>query len=174
MKQFRLLVSLRPDVVTTWYELGKSLQVRGAWAEAADAYCELISRQATHPQVYCNLGQVLLKLGQLDHAVTAFEAALGLKADYADALIGRSEALAVRGKLSRSKAAQRASRHAAVGERVAKIGAIAAAARQFNEAKIASRSPSSQSAGVGSRAPSWHPAASPHHLWAGGKNRTLH
>ena len=30
VKQFRLLVSLRPDVVTTWYELGKSLQVRKA------------------------------------------------------------------------------------------------------------------------------------------------
>ena len=96
VKQFRLLVSLRPDVVTTWYELGKSLQVRGAWAEAADAYCELISRQATYPQVYCNLGQVLLKLDQLDHAVTAFEAALGLKADYADAIVGRSEAFGSR------------------------------------------------------------------------------
>jgi CelD/BcsL family acetyltransferase involved in cellulose biosynthesis/Flp pilus assembly protein TadD len=174
VKQFRLLVSLRPDVVATWYELGKSLQVRGAWAEAADAYCELISRQATHPQVYCNLGQVLLKLDQLDHAVTAFEAALGLKADYADAIVGRSEALGVRGTISRSKAAQRASRHAAVGERVAKIAAIAAAARQFNEAKIASRSPSSQDAGVGSLAHSWQPAASPLHLWAGGKNRVLH
>ena len=173
VKQFRLLVSLRPDVVTTWYELGKSLQVRGAWAEAADAYCELVSRQVTHPQAYCNLGQVLLKLDQIDHAVTAFEAALSLKADYADAIVGRSEALGVRGAISRSKAAQRASRHAAVGERVAKIGAIATAARRFNEAKIALQSPSSQGAGVASLAHSRRPAASPLHLWAGGKSRVL-
>ena len=174
VKQFRLLVSLRPDVVTTWYELGKSLQARGAWAEAADAYCELISRQATHPQVYCNLGQVLLKLDQLDHAVTAFEAALGLKPDHADALIGRSGALGIRGAISRSKAAQRASRHTAVGERVAKIGAIAAAARRFNEATIARQSSSSQGADVASLARSWRTAASPLPLMAGGKSRGLH
>lgn len=174
VKQFRLLVSLRPDVVTTWYELGKSLQAQGAWAEAADAYCELISRQATHPQVYCNLGQALLKLDLVDHAVTAFEAALGLKADYADAIIGRSEALGIRGAISRSKAARRALRHAAVGERVATIGAIAASARRFNEAMIARQSPSSQGVGVASPAQAWHPAASPLHLWAGGKNRVLH
>ena len=164
VKHFRHLVSRMPDVVTTWYELGKSLQAQGAWAEAADAYCELIGRQPTHPQVYNNLGQVLLKLDQVDHAVTAFEAALGLKADYADAIIGRSEALGIRGAISRSKARQRASQHAAVGERVAKIGAIAAAARRFNETTI--QPPSNQGAGA--------PSLAPFHVMAGTKSRVLH
>ena len=167
LKQFRLLVSLRPDVVTTWFELGKSLQARGAWAEAADAYCELIGRQAMRPQVYCNLGQVLLKLDLLDHAVTAFEAALGLNVNYADAIIGRSEALGIRGAISSSKAAQLASQHAAVGKRVATIGAIAAAARRFNEATISRQPQGDQGAGIAALAHSWRPAASI-------KNRVVH
>jgi len=173
-KHFRLIVSLVPNAVASWYALGKSLQARGAWAEAADAYCELISRQPTHAQVYHNLGQVLLKLDQVDHAVTAFEAALGLKADYADAIIGRSEAMGIRGTISRSKAEKRASRHAAVGERVAKIGAIVAAAQRYNEAMIARQPPGNQSAGLVEMGDPWRPAASPSHLRAGGKNRVLH
>lgn len=173
VKHFKLLVSLRPDAVATWFELGKSLQARGAWAEAADAYCELIGRQPKYPQVYSNLGRVLLKLDQVDHAVTAFEAALGLKADYVDAIIGRSEALGIRGAISRSKAAQRASRHADVGERVAKIGEMVAAARRFNEATISGPSPSGESAGVALLADARRPAGSPLHM-AGVKSRVLH
>jgi CelD/BcsL family acetyltransferase involved in cellulose biosynthesis/Tfp pilus assembly protein PilF len=164
VKHFRHLVSVMPGVVTTWYELGKSLQARGAWVDAAHAYCELIGRQPNHPQVYHNLGQVLLKLDQVDHAVTAFEAALGLKADYADAIVGRSEALGIRGAISRSKARQRAAQHAAVGERVAKIDSIAVAAKRFNETTI--QPPSNQNAGA--------PSLAPFHVPAGTKSRVLH
>jgi CelD/BcsL family acetyltransferase involved in cellulose biosynthesis len=164
LKHFKTLVSLRPDLVATWHELGKSLQARGAWAEAADAYCEVISRQATHPQVYRNLGQVLLKLDQFDHAVAAFEAALALKADYADAIVGRSEALQLRRGLSPSKAAQRASRHAAVGERAARVGAFAAAARRFNDAVTARRAATAQAAGAVPLAQPRRPAASALHI----------
>jgi CelD/BcsL family acetyltransferase involved in cellulose biosynthesis/Tfp pilus assembly protein PilF len=174
VKHFRHIVSLIPAAVASWFALGKSLQARGAWAEAADAYCELISRQPTHPQVYHNLGQVLLKLDQVDHAVTAFEAALGLKADYTDAIIGRSEALGIRGAISRSKAAQRASRHAAVGERVATIGAISAAARRFNQATVASQSPGREGAGGTLLADAWRPVDSPLRMKAGVKSRVLH
>lgn len=174
VKHFRLTVSLMPDAVATWYALGQSLQARGAWVEAANAYCELISRQPKHPQVYHRLGQVLMKLDQVDHAVTVFEAALGLKADYADAIIGRSEALGIRGTISRSKAEQRASRHAAVGDRVAKVDAIAAAARRYNEATIASPLATDQGAGITPMIESWRTEASPPHLQAGSKNRVLH
>jgi CelD/BcsL family acetyltransferase involved in cellulose biosynthesis len=174
VKHLRLLVSLVPNAVASWYALAKSLQARGAWAEAADAYCELISRQPTHPQVYHNLGQVLLKLDQVDHAVTVFEAALGLKADYADALIGRSEAMGIRGAIPRSKAEKRASRHAAVGERVAKVAEIAAAARRFNEAMIVDQPAGSQGAGIAMLADVRRPAGSPRLQMAGAKNRVLH
>ena len=174
VKHFRHIVSLVPDAIASWFALGKSLQARGAWAEAADAYCELISRQPKHAQVYHNLGQVLLKLDQVDHAVTAFEAALSLKEDYAEAIIGRSEAMGIRGTISRSKSEKRATRHAAVGERVAKIGAIAAAARRYNEAMIARQPPSIQSSGIAELVDPWRPAASPPPLTAGAKNRVLH
>jgi predicted Zn-dependent protease len=148
VKQFRLLVSLRPDMAVAWYELAKSLQARGAWVEAADAYCEVARREATHPQVYRGLGQVLLKLDQVDHAIAAFEAALGLRADYADAIIGRSEALQIRDTIPPAKAAQRALRYAAVGERVGRVDAIAAAARRLKEATIVVKSNGPVAGGV--------------------------
>jgi Tfp pilus assembly protein PilF/CelD/BcsL family acetyltransferase involved in cellulose biosynthesis len=127
---FRTLLSASPQTHRAWFWLGRSLQARGALAEAAAAYCEGIEREPAMPGAYVELAHILLALGQFDQALAAFDAACAVQPGFPGADAGRTKALRVRGRTSAEERARRASLHAAVGDRAAKLGAIAAAAQR--------------------------------------------
>lgn len=136
IKLFKTLVAVRPDVHKAWLKLGTSLQARGAFAEAAAAYCEFIERQPATAGTYCDLGQVLVELGLFDLAVAAFEAARELRPDHPGIDAGLMKVLHARGGLSRKHLVRRASVHADVGDRAAKLSAIVAARKATSKLPV--------------------------------------
>jgi tetratricopeptide (TPR) repeat protein len=126
----RTLLAVSPQTHRAWFWLGRSLQASGAMAEAAEAYCEGIEREPAMPGAYVELAHILLALGQFDQALAAFDAACAVQPGFPGADAGRTKALRARGSTSMEERARRASRHAAVGDRAARLGAIAAAAQR--------------------------------------------
>jgi hypothetical protein len=65
---------------------------------AAEGYRRTIELQADHFEAYNNLGGVLVETLHLDEAIAAFDAALSLRPDDADAHYNKSAALLLRGE----------------------------------------------------------------------------
>jgi S1-C subfamily serine protease/tetratricopeptide (TPR) repeat protein len=68
------------------------------WERARRDLAEAVSREPVNPFFHARLGQVLLRLGRHDEAVTACEDALRLRAGFAQALCVRAEICCVRGE----------------------------------------------------------------------------
>lgn len=73
VRHFETLVANRPEIGRAWRRLGRSRLACGDLPAAADAYCEAIERDGATPELCRELGQVLLKLGLVDHALATFD-----------------------------------------------------------------------------------------------------
>ena len=82
-KTFRTFVALEPEAFKAWSKLGDSLMARREFAEAVEAYREVVKRRPEFT-AYRNLGDALLQLGEVEEAVAAFESALDREAPELD------------------------------------------------------------------------------------------
>jgi protein O-GlcNAc transferase len=91
-------VKLRPGDIEAAYNRAVALQQQGNREEAERAYRDIL-RQSPNRFVYVNLGGLLQEQGRLDEALAAFDAALTLDPDYAEAQFNRGVALQQQGRL---------------------------------------------------------------------------
>jgi tetratricopeptide (TPR) repeat protein len=82
LRQAAMLAPGRPEIrqwlAVTYYQVGTSHLTAGAWEDAAAALEEAIRWQPELAEAHCNLGQALLRRGDLDKAVEAFRRGHGL------------------------------------------------------------------------------------------------
>ncbi|MBV8826968.1 MAG: tetratricopeptide repeat protein [Bradyrhizobiaceae bacterium] len=91
-------MKLRPGDVEAAYNRAVALQQHGRRDEAENAY-RVILCQSPNRFVYVNLGALLQEQGRLDEALGAFDAALALDRDYAEAHFNRGVVLQQQGRL---------------------------------------------------------------------------
>jgi tetratricopeptide (TPR) repeat protein len=92
---YKVALTLTPDaardkpveMLLAQYALGNSYAAAGQHEEAIGVYRQIIAREATTPlpQVHYNIGLSLSALGRQQEAAAAFEKAVELKPDYAEA-----------------------------------------------------------------------------------------
>jgi protein O-GlcNAc transferase len=97
-------MKLRPGDVEAAYNRAVALQQQGRAPEAESAYRDIL-RQSPNRLVYVNLGALLQEQGRLDEALAAFDAALALDRDYAEAQFNRGVVLQQQGRLDAAIAA---------------------------------------------------------------------
>ncbi|MEI2692442.1 MAG: tetratricopeptide repeat protein [Anaerolineae bacterium] len=88
--------ALRPDVAALVLQIGDILAAAGRSQEALAAY-QRVANLGGSTTPLNRAGNLYLRLGQADQALTTFEAALALASDDADALLGLAGAYALRG-----------------------------------------------------------------------------
>ena len=91
-------MKLRPGDIEAAYNRAVALQQQGNREEAERAYRDIL-RQSPNRFVYVNLGGLLQEQGRLDEALAAFDAALTLDPDYAEAQFNRGVVLQHQGRL---------------------------------------------------------------------------
>ncbi|MCH8182876.1 MAG: GNAT family N-acetyltransferase [Proteobacteria bacterium] len=74
-KTFRTFVALEPEAYKAWFKLGDSLVAQRKFADAVEAYREVVKRQPEFI-IYRKLGDALVRLARVEEAVAAFELAL--------------------------------------------------------------------------------------------------
>ena len=82
-KTLRTFLALEPEAYKAWFKLGDSLMAQREFADAVEAYREVVKRRPEFI-AYRNLGDALLQLGEVEEAVAMFEIALGQEASELD------------------------------------------------------------------------------------------
>jgi len=77
-------IALYPDHLLAWDLLGQAAMGRSAWAEAVEAFTNVIKRYPGSFSGHRDLGLALAHLGRMDQARTEFQAALALRPDNDD------------------------------------------------------------------------------------------
>jgi tetratricopeptide (TPR) repeat protein len=95
---YRAALAVRPDAVAVYNNLGGALS-KGRLGGAIQEYRTALELDPRNTQVYCNLGNELIKEGQLEQAVTAFRKAMELDPKQALAHTGLGSALHLQGQL---------------------------------------------------------------------------
>jgi predicted O-linked N-acetylglucosamine transferase (SPINDLY family) len=91
-------MKLRPGDIEAAYNRAVALQQQGRREEAESAYRDIL-RQSPNRFVYVNLGALLQEQSRPDEALAAFDAAVSLDPDYAEAHFNRGVVLQQRGRL---------------------------------------------------------------------------
>ena len=82
---YKKVISLKPDYVDAYSNMGVALQNQGKYEEAIDAHKKSISLKPDYAVAYSNMGNVLKDQGKLDKAIEAYDKAISIKPDYAEA-----------------------------------------------------------------------------------------
>jgi len=93
-QQCRLVLASQPDNAFALHMLGVIAHQRGDNRLAVDLISNAILNNSRIPQFYNNLGIALRALGKFEEAVQAYQKALMLKPDYADACYNMGNSLA--------------------------------------------------------------------------------
>ena len=72
-KTFRTFVALEPEAYKAWLKLGDSLVAQRKFADAVEAYREVVKRQPEFI-IYRKLGDALVRLARVEEAVTKMAA----------------------------------------------------------------------------------------------------
>ena len=75
-------ISLKPDFVDAYYNMGTVFQDQGKLEQAIEAYKKSISLKPSFVEAYNNLGVVLKDQGKLEEAIEVYKKALLLKPDF--------------------------------------------------------------------------------------------
>ena len=94
----REAIAAYPDHLLAWYLLGQSAMGRGAWEEAATAFSNVARRYPASFAAHRDQGIALERLGRVDDARSAYEAALALRPDHQDVRLRLAMTLYERGQ----------------------------------------------------------------------------
>lgn len=108
--QAKVAVTLSPESITAWENLGSVYQAlmnvaQGGDTWAAASYQKAISFDPTNPVLALNLGIVLVHEKKYDDAVTAFNRAITLRPDFANAYYNLANGYLLKGDFIDAKAA---------------------------------------------------------------------
>jgi len=102
ISESKVAVTLSPQSITAWENLGNTYQAimtvatgSDAWAETS--YTKALSLDPTNPVLWVNLGGVLVHEKKLDDAITAFNRAIFLRSSYANAYYNLANAYRLKG-----------------------------------------------------------------------------
>lgn len=106
----KIAITLSPRSITAWENFGNTYQAvmtiaNGSDAWALAAYQKALSLDPTNPVLTVNLGGVLVHQKKYDDAVLAFQRAITLKPDYANAYYNLAYAYQQKGDIVNAKAA---------------------------------------------------------------------
>ena len=73
---FKTLTEIRSNTYKSWLCFGQSCEALGQYLEAANAYREVIKLRPDLPDVFSNLGKMLVKLGRIEELNLALVAVL--------------------------------------------------------------------------------------------------
>ena len=99
---YKKVISLKPDYVDAYTNMGVALQNQGKLEEAIDAHKKSISLKPDYAVAYSNMGNVLKDQGKLDEAIEAYNKAISIKPDYADTHNNLGNALQDQGKFEKA------------------------------------------------------------------------
>lgn len=104
---YEALLTLRPDLPDTWFNLAMMRRAAGRPEAALDAYAEALSRRVSGPEeAHLNRAVILSDdLGRADEAETELRLALGLRPDWAPALLNLGNLHEDRGEREAARAA---------------------------------------------------------------------
>jgi ubiquinone/menaquinone biosynthesis C-methylase UbiE len=78
-------LSIKPDYVEAYYNMGNALQDQLKPEEAIEAYTKALSIKPDFAEAYNNMGNALKEQGKLEKATESYTKALSIKPDYPDA-----------------------------------------------------------------------------------------
>jgi protein O-GlcNAc transferase len=87
-----------PSTPDDWNAIAAAMEQQGKYAEAANACLRSLALDAKRGETFFGLGNALLNLGQLDHAITAYRTAVALRPDFPEALNNLGFALRAAGQ----------------------------------------------------------------------------
>jgi CelD/BcsL family acetyltransferase involved in cellulose biosynthesis/Tfp pilus assembly protein PilF len=125
MDHYRVLLESHPDGYQPSFLLARSLQTQGKLAEAADAYCQGIEREPKSSDAYFDLGHVLRQLRLYELAIAAFEVVTELEPEFPTVDEAKINAVKARDRQKPDEYLRATAESGAMGERVAKLKAIA-------------------------------------------------
>ena len=96
---YKKTISLKPDYVEAYSNMGVAYRNMGKPDEAIDAYKKAISIYPYYAEAYNNLGNVLQNIGQLDKAITAYKKVSFFKPNDANVHYNLAAALKDQGNL---------------------------------------------------------------------------
>src|SRR5947209_1833211 len=92
-KSYRILVQVKPQYATGWFNLAVCLERSGAWEDAAQAFHKACTLEATHLDAHLGLGVCHLRQEDPKSALFSFERCLELSPAHEDAMFGKAVAL---------------------------------------------------------------------------------
>ncbi len=104
-QMYRKVLAIDPGHADALQLLGSIAHQAGRDDISADLIGQAIRANGTVPLYHANLGFVLSRLGRFEEALAAYDTAIGLQADYAEAHAGRADALRDLGRFDEAIAA---------------------------------------------------------------------
>ena len=101
IEAYKKTISLKPDYVEAYSNMGVALRNQGKLDEAIDAYKKAISLRPNDADTYFNLGIVLKDQGKFAEAIEAYKKSISLKPDFVEAYNNMGTTLRDHGKLMR-------------------------------------------------------------------------
>ncbi|MDE1181861.1 tetratricopeptide repeat-containing sulfotransferase family protein [Paraburkholderia sp.] len=101
----RRAVTMQPDLVSGWTNLGILLQESGRFDDSRECLERVVALQPEMPAAHNNLANTYRRLGRLDTAETHYREALALKPDYAEAHSNLAFLLSAKGRYDDAAAA---------------------------------------------------------------------
>lgn len=102
IKNFRIVLSQRPNMAEPYYNLGNTFRKMDRTEEAIENYKKAIKFKPDFVEAYYNLGTTSAQVGRLDEAYAAFQKALELKPKDAEILSGMGLLLAQKGQFDKA------------------------------------------------------------------------
>jgi len=99
VEAYKKSISLKPDYVEAYSNMGVALKNQGKLDESIEAYKKSISLKPDYADAYNNMGVTLKDQGKLDEAIEAYRETISLKHDHAEAYDNMGMALKNQGKL---------------------------------------------------------------------------
>lgn len=99
IQSYQHALSLNPNYVEGYNNLGVALRDKGKIDEAIVAYKKALSLKPDYPEALSNMGNALHVQGKMEEAIEAYKDALSLKPSYAKVYINMGAVLQDRGKL---------------------------------------------------------------------------
>ena len=107
-ESFRQALKINPDYLKARINLFNTLHQMGRAAEAAEQGEYIIARNVDYPDVYCNMGDIMLSLGRHGDALLHLEKAVRMRPRYGRALYLKGLALALHGRIADAEQAYEA------------------------------------------------------------------